>query len=155
MYKTIVAARVRGIFAEINRGNYGAMIDGLATPFEYRFLGDHPLSGRRTRVSTMDLWWQRIFRLLPDAQFTLHEIIVQGHPLNTRIAVRSTISTRLPSGVSYSNDVMQFMRLRLGKLTHVETMEDTAKFERYLATLDHAAYPDAVAPPLDDEPVSS
>jgi ketosteroid isomerase-like protein len=150
MYKAIVAKKVRSMFAEINKGNYQAMIDGLASPFDYRFLGDHPLSGRRTKAATMELWWQRIFRLLPNGQFTLHQVIVQGHPLNTRVAVRSTISAVLPSGETYSNDVMQFMRLRLGKLTHVETMEDTARFERYLATLDPVECPDAVAPALVD-----
>lgn len=150
MYKTIVARQVRGIFAEINKGNYQAMIDGLANPFDYRFLGDHPLSGRRTKPATMDLWWQRIFRLLPNGTFKIHHVVVQGNPFNTRIAVRSTISAPLPSGEIYSNDVMQFMRLRLGKLTHVETMEDTAKFERYLATLDPATHPDAIAAPYND-----
>jgi ketosteroid isomerase-like protein len=150
MYKTIVDRKVRSIFAEINSGNYQAMIDGLAPTFEYKFLGDHPLSGRRTQAATMNEWWQRISRLLPGGRFTIHQVIVQGHPLNTRIAVRSTISGLQPNGEIYSNDVMQFMRLRLGKLTHVETMEDTAKFERYLATLDPILYPDAVALPLDD-----
>jgi ketosteroid isomerase-like protein len=150
MYKTIVAKRVRTIFDEINKGNYRSMIDGLATPFEYRFLGDHPLSGRRTKAATMDQWWQRVFRLVPDGRFTIHQVVVQGHPFNTRIAVRSTISAPLPSGETYSNDVMQFMRLRLGKLTHIETLEDTAKLERYLATLDPVANPDAVASPIND-----
>jgi ketosteroid isomerase-like protein len=150
MYKTIVAKRVRGIFEEINKGNYQAMIDGLASTFEYRFLGDHPLSGHRTKVATMDQWWQRVFRLLPGSQFTIRQVIVQGHPLNTRIAVRMTIAADLPSGDKYSNDVMQFMRLRLGKLTHIETMEDTARFERYLETLRTEGHPDAAAEPLSD-----
>ncbi len=126
------------------------MIDGLASPFEYRFLGDHPLSGRRTSTVTIDLWWQRIFRLLPNGKFTIHQIVVQGNPFKTRIAVRSTISAALASGDGYSNDVMQFRRLRLGKLTRIETMEDTAKFERYLTTLDPATHPDAIAPPIND-----
>lgn len=150
MYKAIVEKRVRGIFDEINRGNYQAMIDGLAPEFEYVFLGDHPLSGRRTKPATMDAWWQRILRLLPGGRFTIHEVIVQGHPFNTQIAVRSTIRATSPSGELYANDVMQFMRLRLGKLTRIETMEDTAKFEGYLATLDPERYPDAVARPLND-----
>jgi ketosteroid isomerase-like protein len=98
----------------------------------------------------MDQWWQRVFRLVPDGRFTIHQVVVQGHPFNTRIAVRSTISAPLPSGETYSNDVMQFMRLRLGKLTHIETLEDTAKLERYLATLDPVANPDAVASPIND-----
>jgi ketosteroid isomerase-like protein len=150
MYKTIVAAQVRKIFAEINTGNYQAMIDGLAPEFDYYFLGDHPLSGHRTKVATMDLWWQRVFRFLPNTHFTVHDVIVQGHPLNTRVATRLTIRGTLASGEVYSNDVMQFMRLRLGKLTRIETMEDTAKFERLLVRLAAEGHPDAAAPPLND-----
>jgi ketosteroid isomerase-like protein len=150
MYKMIVAHKVRSLFDEVNKGNYQAMVDGLAANFEYRFLGNHPLSGRRTKHSTITAWWQRVNRLLPGGQFTVHQVIVQGHPLNTRIAVRSTISGMQPNGEPYSNDVMQFMRLRLGKVTHIETLEDTAKLERFLATLDPVAIPDAVAPPMND-----
>lgn len=151
MYKRIVEHKVRAIFDEINKGNYQAMIDGLAPEFEYRFLGEHPLSGRRTRHETMQQWWQRLFRLLPGATFEIHDVVIQGHPLRTRIAVRSSIRSDQGSQI-YINDVMQFMTLRLGKLTEVETMEDTAKFERLLAGMDPAAHPDALAAPLDDEP---
>jgi ketosteroid isomerase-like protein len=150
MYKTIVAKRVRGTFDQINNGNHQAMIDGLASPFEYRFLGDHPLSGRRTKATTMDAWWQRINRLFPNGRFTVHQVVVQGHPLNTRVAVRATVTVPRASGDAYSNDLMQFIRLRLGKITHIETLEDTAKLERYLATLDPVQHPDAVATPLND-----
>lgn len=149
MYKAIVQRRVRRIFDEINRGNYQAMIDGLAPEFEYRFLGDHPLSGRRTHHDTMQHWWQRLFRLLPGATFDVHDVVVQGHPLDTRVAVRSTIRST-HDGAVYTNDVMQFMTLRLGKLTEIETMEDTAKFERYLEALDPEEVPDSIAAPLND-----
>ncbi len=150
MYKTIVERRVRSVFDDINAGNYQAMIDGLAPGFEYRFLGDHPLSGRRTSTTTMRAWWQRLFRLLPNASFELHDVIVQGHPLNTRVAVRSTITATLDSGEPYRNDVMQFMGLRLGKVTDVETMEDTAHFERVLDAMASTGHPDATAEPLED-----
>ena len=149
MYKMIVERKVRRIFAEINTGHYEAMIDGLAPEFEYVFLGEHPLSGRRTDPETMREWWQRLFRLLPAATFDLHDVIVQGNPFKTRIAVRSTIRSTQDSG-SYTNDVMQFMTLRIGKITRIETMEDTARFERLLATMDPTEHPDAVAAPLND-----
>lgn len=150
MYKQIVERKVRGIFSEINEGNYQAMIDGLAPNFEYRFLGSHPLSGRRTSTKTMQLWWQRLFRLLPEASFELHDVVVQGHPLKTKVAVRSTITARPVMGGSYSNDVMQFMTLRLGKVTDIETMEDTARFGDFLSSLNPDTQPDATAAPLND-----
>lgn len=149
MYKMIVEKKVRSTFDQINKGNYRAMIDGLAPDFEYRFLGDHALSGRRTKHDTMEQWWQRVLRLLPDARFDVHDVVVQGHPLRTRVAVRSTVQS-IQDSSPYVNDVMQFMTLRLGKVTHIETLEDTAKLEQHLATLDRSSHPDAVAPPLDD-----
>lgn len=150
MYKTIVERKVRNTFAAINAGNYQAMIDGLAPEFEYTFLGEHPLGGRRTTVNTMDQWWQRVFRLVPGAEFVVHDVVVQGHPVDTRIAVRCTIKSTLLPGEQYSNEVMQFMRLRLGKITSIETLEDTARLERFMATLDPSEYPDAIAEPLAD-----
>ncbi|MFV0259196.1 MAG: nuclear transport factor 2 family protein [Acidimicrobiales bacterium] len=150
MYRRIVERQVRGTFAQINAGNYTAMLDTLAPEFEYHFIGDHPLGGRRTRLDTMDRWWQRVMRLIPDINFQVHEVIVRGHPLNTRIAVRSTVSGHSPTGAPYRNEMMQFMHLRLGKLTRVESMEDTALLLTFLFDLDPADYPEAAAPPLVD-----
>lgn len=145
VYKTIVERKVRSIFDQINQGNYEAMVEGLASEFDYLFLGDNPLGGRRRKPETVAEWWQRIFRLLPGAQFDVHEVIVQGLPHNTRIAVRSTISDG-----DYCNDLMQFMTLRFGKVTRVITLEDTAKLATHLAALDPNEFPDAVAAPLVD-----
>ncbi|WP_229116331.1 hypothetical protein [Parenemella sanctibonifatiensis] len=44
-YAKIVRRKVRDTFAMINSGNYQAMVDGLGTPFEYVFHGEHALGG--------------------------------------------------------------------------------------------------------------
>ncbi|MFV0524928.1 MAG: nuclear transport factor 2 family protein [Acidimicrobiales bacterium] len=150
MYWRTVERQVRATFAELNKGNYPAMLDSLAPNFEYHFIGDHSLGGRRTTIETMDRWWQRVLRLLPDLRFDIRDVIVRGHPLDTRIAVRSTVSGHSPLGDPYRNEMMQFMHLRLGKLTRVESLEDTALLQTFLSELDPADHPDAAAPPLVD-----
>lgn len=150
MYKAIVAKRIRNIFNEINSGHCQPMIDGLSPEFKYIFHGDHSLSGSRTSLKSMELWWSRVFHLLPGAQFTIHQIVVQGHPWNTTVAVRQSISIADSTDGGYSNVVMQFMHLRWGKVTRIETLEDTKKLGLYLSKLDVKKFPDAMAPPIVD-----
>jgi hypothetical protein len=112
MYKTIVKRRIRHLFAEANRGNWQAIIDSLGSPFTYRFVGDTPLGGTRNKTSSMQEWFKRIYKLVPDAKLTPHQILVQGMPWNTNIMTYVIVNGTLPSvdgapGASYENEVMQ------------------------------------------------
>ena len=98
MYKTIVKAKIRGVFDHINQGDFHTMIDGLADDFVYVFHGRHALGGRRTSRNAMIRWWERIFRLLPGAQFDIQDVLVSGWPWRTRVATRAFISATLPDG---------------------------------------------------------
>jgi ketosteroid isomerase-like protein len=152
MYHAIVANQVRSIFRSISAGNWQPMVDGLAPDFAYRFYGEHALSGERHTRAAMEEWWQRIFRLLPGGTFTVDEIIVQGPPWNTRVATRMTITASLPGGTAYENVFTQFIHLAWGKVTRVWTLEDTAKLEHALAAVAAAGDPEALAPPITDQP---
>ncbi|WP_420112441.1 nuclear transport factor 2 family protein [Pseudactinotalea sp.] len=150
MYKWIVRTQVRAVFDRINAGDPMAMVDGLAPSFEYRFHGDHALGGRRTTRESMIRWWNRVFSLLPGARFEIRDILVNGGPWRTRIAVRATVSGDLPGGVRYENTVFQFMTLAWGRLVAVETLEDLQVLERALAAVADAGHPAALAAPLND-----
>ncbi|WP_271984756.1 nuclear transport factor 2 family protein [Pseudoclavibacter terrae] len=150
VYARIVEGKVRATFAEINAGNYTAMIDSLGHPFVYRFHGDHALGGRRTTREAMEKWWQRVAALLPSAQFTIHEVIVRGGPWRTRVAVRSTVRGPLPGGSEYRNTVVQFMTLRWGKVVDVETLEDLQELARALEKVAAAGNPEATAAAITD-----
>lgn len=150
VYSMIVRSKVRSTFEEINSGNFAAMVDGLGTPFEYRFHGDHAFGGRRVTKAAMTAWWERIFRVLPGARFDVQEVLVNGGPWNTRIAVRSQISGPLPTGDRYENTVFQFMTLKWGKVTSVETVEDLQVLERALQTVAESGNPEATAAPITD-----
>lgn len=150
MYKRIVRSKVRAVFARINEGDYMAMVDGLASSFEYRFHGDHALGGRRTTREAMIRWWQRVLDLLPGARFDIHDVVVNGGPWRTRIAVRASVSGGLPGGARYENTVFQFMTLAWGKVTSVETVEDLQVLERALAAVAESGKPEALAEPVGD-----
>lgn len=151
MYAAIVRSKVRGIFDEINVGNYRPVVDGLADEFSYRFHGEHALGGLRTKKSSMEAWWERVLRLLPGAKFEIQEVLVSGGPWRTRLAVRSTVSGPLPNGDVYNNTVFQFMTLRWGRVTDVETVEDLQVLERALAIVARSGIVEAEAAPIVDE----
>lgn len=150
MYKLIVRSKVRSTFASINSGDYLPMVNSMASSFAYRFHGEHALGGRRTSREAMIRWWERVFRLLPGAQFDIQEILVNGAPWNTRIAIRSLISGPLPGGTQYSNTVFQFMTLSWGRVTSVETIEDLQVLEQALRVVGDAGEREAIAAAITD-----
>lgn len=150
VYHRIVVRIFRGIFARINEGDFEPMVKGLAPRFTYIFYGDHALSGERHTHAAMRLWWQRVFKILPDAQFEPLDILVKGWPWSTRVASRVAVRGSLPDGSSYENVMHQFMRLRWGRVTEVYTVEDTEKLRRALDTVAAAGIDEANAPPIQD-----
>lgn len=155
MYRAIVRWKIRSLFAEANRGNWQAIIDTLAPEFVYRFIGDTPLGGTRTQRSSMQAWFQRIYRLVPDAKLLPQMIVVEGMPWNTRIMTyvkfRGTLlATGEMPAKSYENEVMQLLHLRWGKITSVLTLEDTQRFVAILPRLAAAGIAEATLPPIDD-----
>jgi ketosteroid isomerase-like protein len=157
MYRSIVRWRVRSLFAEANKGNWQAIIDSLSPNFVYRFIGDTPLGGTRTTKSAMQAWFERIYRLVPDAQLLPQMIVVEGAPWDTRVMTYVKFKGTLPpiSGVPgslYENEVMQLMRLRWGRIASVITLEDTQRFVAILPALAAAGISDATAAPITDRP---
>lgn len=159
MYKSIVKRRVRLLFAEANRGNWQAIVDGLAPNFVYRFIGDTPLGGTRTTKPAMQNWFRRIYRLVPNAQLVLQEIVVEGMPWNTRVMTYVKFRGSLPAsigeqGAAYENEVMQLLRIRWGRIVAVTTLEDTQRFVAILPLLAAAGITDATAGPILDAPMA-
>lgn len=150
LYRAIVAVIVRGYFGELNKGNWQAVNDGLAAEFTYHFHGDHALGGTRRRRATMDAWWQRLFRILPDARWEVQDVLVAGPPWATRVSTHATIRGHLPEGTPYENAFKQRIVLRFGKVVSVETLEDSQRLERAMNALAAKGFEEAVAAPLVD-----
>jgi ketosteroid isomerase-like protein len=151
VYKRIVAAKVRGAFAQISAGNWEPMISSMAPEFTYRFYGDHAISGERHTCAALRMWWQRIFRILPDPRFEVQEVIVSGWPWNTRVAASVVVSAPLPDGSRYENIIHQFLHLRWARITEIRTLEDTVRLQRALDVVAASGNEEAHAPPITDE----
>jgi ketosteroid isomerase-like protein len=150
VYHSIVARKVRAVFAQISTGDWAPMVAGMAPEFTYRFYGDSALSGERHTVEGLRLWWERIFRLIPDATFHVDEVIVAGWPWATRVATRVRVEAMLPDGTPYENVLMQNMYMRWARITEVHTLEDTAFLQRTLDLLAEGGLAEAHAAPITD-----
>jgi ketosteroid isomerase-like protein len=154
-YRAIVRRQVRRLFAEANRGNWAAIVDGLAPKFSYRFVGETPLGGTRQTHHAMRLWFERLYRLFPGSKFVPEAIVVEGPPWHTVIMTYVKIQGTLPgpngTSVLYENEFMQKMVLCWGRIVSVLTLEDTQRFERVLPGLAAAGIADATAVPIVDD----
>ncbi|MFP5391884.1 MAG: nuclear transport factor 2 family protein [Gammaproteobacteria bacterium] len=155
MYAAIVRHKLLKIFAALSRGESGPMVDSLAARFEYRFEGDSPIGGLRTEKESIRLWWARLYRLFPGLSFEVREVAVVGPPWNTRIHVLMDFvvpHTQAGADRPYRNVVMQFMRMRWGKVWHIHTLEDTERCARYLAWAHAQGRNEARAGAISDRP---
>ncbi|MEV6805262.1 nuclear transport factor 2 family protein [Streptomyces sp. NPDC051132] len=150
MYHRIVAAKLRKAFARIDSGDWQSMVDTLAPNFTYVFYGEHALSGERHTREAMSLWWQRVFRLIPEARFEPLEIIISGGPWLTKVATRVKIGGPLPDGTHYDNVMTQFLYLKWGRITEIHTLEDTVVLQRALDAIAASGNAEAHAAPITD-----
>ena len=148
MYHHVVKTKVRRSFDGLNRRDTSVLLGGLHPQVRYRFVGDHALGGERTSVDGVGRWFERVFRLFPDLQFDVLDVVVDGWPHRTRVMTRVAISSSV-NGDPYSNEMMQAVELRWGRITSIETLEDTLKLRRALDGLAAAGVAEADATPIE------
>jgi ketosteroid isomerase-like protein len=138
MYKTIVRAMVRRNVARLNAGDATPMLKMASRDVQLRFPGDNSWStmfrpvakGRAPHATHRGLAECRAFadRFAANGiQFVLEDILVNGGPWNTRVAMR--LHSFLPSadGDQYNNRAIAILELRWGKLVVWEDYEDTER----------------------------
>lgn len=128
------------------------MLNSLAAEFEYVFHGEHALGGRRATVSSVAAWWERVFALLPGHHFEIQQILVNGPPWNTQVALHGRVTGALPGGRPYENVLFQRMRIRWGKVTAIESLEDLQLLESALEHMCSSGVSLAGAAPIRDAP---
>jgi ketosteroid isomerase-like protein len=149
MYKSIVRSKVRATFRALSARDTGPFFASLGDPFHYRFAGDSTLSGERSTVASMQAWWKRVFTLIPDGRFEVGSITVNGMPWKTTVMTHVTVSATLADGTRYTNEFMQKLTLRMGKIIDVVTIEDTQRLAQAMAALE-GLVPEATAAPIVD-----
>ena len=150
MYHAIVEHKLRSVFARLGQGDFWPMIDSLAPGFVYRFEGDSAIGGVRSSRVSMQLWWERMYRLFPGLSFEVQDVVVSGGPWHTRIFTQLEFRKPLPGNTPYSNVVMQRMVMRWGRITEIHTLEDTQRCARLLAWQASNGKAEAGAAPITD-----
>ena len=139
MYKAIVRARVRRGIQRLNEGD-AEFVLGLAVPdVELAFPGDNswaamyrPIEKSRERhvthhgIAEVRAFAQRF--IAAGIQYQIDEILVNGPPWNTRVAMRAVDWVVGPDGAdAYNNRMVSFLKLRWGKIVSWEVYEDTQR----------------------------
>jgi ketosteroid isomerase-like protein len=145
MYHAIVRRRVVGLFAAVSNGNALPVLEGLAPRFEHFFLGDHALGGSRFTLEKTRLWYERLYRLLPDISFDLRAIRISGPPWNTLVAVDWLESNSGTDGVRTFTRGVHVVRLEWGRMTYIGIYPDTVGLVTTLQRLSRAGVAEATA----------
>ncbi len=125
MYHTIVRRQIVKLFNELNKGNYEPILRTAANSFDHSFVGTHALSGSRNSIAVTRAWYERLFRIFPNLQFQLRNIVVSGWPWNTIVVVEWTDTYTLLNGETRSNSGVHFIHLKWGRGTAVRIYCDT------------------------------
>ena len=140
MYKASVRALMRYSINKLNKGDYTLMLKMASPDFELAFPGENSWStmfrpqmlGRQRYVTHRGIDEATTFadRFVAEGiQFRVEDILVNGPPWNTRIAVRTHAFIPRPDGGAddYANRAVLFLEIRWGRLVRWEDYEDTQR----------------------------
>ncbi len=148
MYKAAVRRMIRRNIEHLNRGDYGPVLEGFGEDATLAFPGNNSWStmfrraevGREQHVThrgrtELEAFLQRYVE--KGLQMRVEDILVNGPPWNTRVAVRVVDWAAADDGTDlYCNRAVLFARAVWGKLVEQEDYEDTERitaFDRALA----------------------
>ena len=140
MYKASIRALLRHSINKLNSGDYSLMLKMASSDFELAFPGENSWAtmfrpqqlGRRRHVTHRGVNEAAAFadRFVDEGiQFQIEDILVNGPPWNTRIAVRVHDFVPAEDGGAdvYNNRAVLFLELRWGRLVRWEDYEDTQR----------------------------
>lgn len=130
MYKAAVRWMIRRNVAALRTGDPGPLIAGYAENGVLVFPGPSSWGGEYRGRDAIAGFLRRFVSdgLIGEA----HDILVNGPPWRTTVAVLFTATARDAAGtLVYDNRAMLFARVRWGKITYQEDFEDTHKSEAF------------------------
>lgn len=142
MYKATLRAVVRHTFRRMNDGDPTFALRLAAPDAVIAFPGDNTWStmfrrvegGRRQHATHRGFDECRAFAerfCAAGIQFDLEDILVNGPPWNTRVAIRANDFIRSEDGYDYTNRVVAFLTIRWGRICEWEDYEDTVRLAEW------------------------
>ena len=150
MYHLMVRRKLRQAFRQLNAGDYESILKQFGPKFEHAFPGDHTFSGTRHTLDSSRCWYERLYRVFPDLQFEIKNILVTGWPWNTLAAVEWADRASTAAGEPYTNAGVHIFRLRWGRVAELHIYCDTQKLGERCRQLAEEGVLEAVAGPIED-----
>lgn len=148
MYHFFVRRLAYWSFEQLNVGNYEALLKRCAPRIHHTFAGEHALGGSRRSVPALRHWFERLYRLFPDLQFEIVDVLVRGWPWNTAIIVRWVDRAQLAGNLNYENTGVHALQIRWGRLTNLCAYLDTQVIAAACDHLVEQGIAEAGAPPI-------
>jgi ketosteroid isomerase-like protein len=138
MYKAAVRALVRRGIGRLNNGDPEFLLKLASPDAQLMFPGDNSWAsmhrpvqrGRHAHVTHRGIEECRSFaqRFVDERiQFHIEDILVNGPPWNTRVALRAHDYIQTADGDRYNNRAVAFLEIRWGRLVRWEDYEDTER----------------------------
>ena len=115
MYHAIVKRIALQNFLRVNQKDYAPILKGCFPDVHHRFGGHHALGGERHDRDALGRWFERLGRLAPTLQLTVHNVWVKGWPWNTTVIMRWSAVQDLPDGSPYNNHGVHVIRMHWGQ----------------------------------------
>lgn len=148
-YRWILKSRIVKGFEELNKQNYKYLTGLFNDNVVYTFEGDHALGGTRISKAGVEKWFDRLFRLLP-SKFIINSITVSGPMWNTTTIIEFTDTVTPRFGQPYTNNGIQVVKLRFGKVYKIHAYVNTHKIITALNTLYDNGVPEAKADKIEE-----
>jgi len=148
IYQAVIKHKARGIFSALSRGEWQATTADVADDVHHVFPGANALGGERHSREALERWFERLYRLIPEIEFEVHDVAVRGQPWDTAVAVEWTDRGRAADGEPYENEGAHWIRLRWGKAVEIHGYLDTEKVTKITERLAAAGIEEAAAPPI-------
>lgn len=133
MYHTIVRAKVRRLWERVaETGDYRLAVAQAAPDVRFRFVGDSSFGADLRGRDEFARWFAQAGEALPGLRLQATEIVVKGWPWNTTVVVRLAVSATLADGSAYTNEGVQWVRIRWGRMVDDYVLEDTARLQAAL-----------------------
>jgi ketosteroid isomerase-like protein len=150
MYTYFVRKKTRQSFSSLSKGDYESVLKGISPSIEHTFSGTHALGGTRHSIEAMRRWFQRLFILSPELNFTIKNIVASGPPWDTTVAVEWVDSAKPADGSDYVNEGVHIIKMRWGKVVYLHGYLDTQLTEAMCKRLAAYGLAEASAPPIED-----
>jgi ketosteroid isomerase-like protein len=145
MYHGFVRKRIEALFRSVSEGDAEPVLAGLGSGFVHFFLGDHALGGTRVTLDKTRLWYERLYRLLPDIEFDLQSVRISGPPWNTLVGIDWLETNSATDGIRTYTRGVHVVRLVWGKMVYLGIYPDTVSLVSTLRRLADSGVAEAKA----------